>query len=161
MFRGLLMNAEMLPSKGIPMLTRGGASFGLRRSTDMSARNTHAIRAPPASSAVCGISRIASIALSPVVFAHGVVEAQSCEAFVLLAGASAVQQQAAMGYDDNANTLGSSNIYLGFCSLPHRSNKSKSACCSSKCRAVPALASCVCITITTAFEGILQTAKRW
>lgn len=62
MLRGLLRKAATFPNKGIPMLTRGGASLGLRRKADTKARNTHAIRAPPAKSAVCGISRTASIA---------------------------------------------------------------------------------------------------
>lgn len=61
MLIGLLVKAAMFPINGIPILTCGGASFGLRRNADINARNTQAISAPPARSAVCGISRIVSI----------------------------------------------------------------------------------------------------
>lgn len=49
----------MFPRTGIPIVTVGGASsFCPRRKADISARNTQAAKAAPASRAVCGIASI-------------------------------------------------------------------------------------------------------
>lgn len=61
MLSGLDKKAAIFPNRGIPMLTDGGASLGLRRKADIKAKKTHAISEPPARRAVCGISRIASM----------------------------------------------------------------------------------------------------
>lgn len=68
------MKAAKFPNTGTPILTTGGASFGLRRKAAIRARNTHATSAAPARRSVGGISRMVSIVSPSVSIAAATLE---------------------------------------------------------------------------------------